>query len=254
MIGEADGSPSLVTMAIGDVSTGMSAALAIVAALFHRERTGEGQHVESTLLDTYFHMHEASIPRVSKLGKGYVQRRTGSQHPDGGPTGIFKCGDGKYITLMSLAHQWPQLVQALEMPELQDDPRFANASLRRKNNDLLKDILEGWLASIGSREECLKRLETHRIPVAPVLDMNEVLELDHLKARNTVRTAIDPLLGEFKVPSMPVRFSGWQAPSRLSAARLGEHNADVLREYGVSDEEISDLHKKKVFVRDRSLG
>ncbi|MBR1121853.1 CoA transferase [Bradyrhizobium lablabi] len=254
MIGEADGSPSLVTMAIGDVSTGMSAALAIVAALFHRERTGEGQHVESTLLDTYFHMHEASIPRVSKLGRRYMQRRTGSQHPDGGPTGIFKCGDGKYITLMSLAHQWPQLVQALEMPELKDDQRFANAGLRRKNNDLLKEILEGWLASVGSREECLKQLEKHRIPVAPVLDMNEVLELDHLKARNTVRTVVDPLLGEFKVPSTPVRFSGWQAPSRLSAARLGEHNADVLREYGMSDEEISDLHRKKIFVRDRSLG
>jgi crotonobetainyl-CoA:carnitine CoA-transferase CaiB-like acyl-CoA transferase len=254
MIGEADGSPSLVTMAIGDVSTGMSAALAIVAALFHRERTGEGQHVESTLLDTYFHMHEASIPRVSKLGKGYVQRRTGSQHPDGGPTGIFKCGDGRYVTLMSLAHQWPQLVQALEMPELQDDPRFASASVRRKNNDLLKGILEGWLASVGSREECLEKLENHRIPVAPVLDLNEVIELDHLKERNTVRTAVDPLLGEFKIPAMPIRFSSWQPRSRLSGARLGEHNADVLREYGLSDEEIVDLHDKKVFVRDRSLG
>jgi crotonobetainyl-CoA:carnitine CoA-transferase CaiB-like acyl-CoA transferase len=254
MIGEAGGSPSLVTMAIGDVSAGMSAALAIVAALFHRERTGEGQHVESSLVDTYFHMHEASIPRVSKLGKAYVQRRTGSQHPDGGPTGIFKCGDGRYLTLMSLSHQWPQLVQAVEMPELQDDPRFASASARRKNNDLLKEILEGWLASVGAREECLKKLEKHRIPVAPVLDLNEVINLDHLKERNTVRTAVDPLLGEFKIPAMPIRFSGWQPPSRLSAARLGEHNADVLRECGLSDDEIADLHDEKIFVRDSSLG
>jgi crotonobetainyl-CoA:carnitine CoA-transferase CaiB-like acyl-CoA transferase len=245
MIGEAHGSPAMVTMAIGDVSTGISAALAIVTALFHRERTGEGQLVESTLLDTYFHMHEASIPRVSKLGKGYVQKRTGSQHPDGGPTGIFKCGDDQYITLMSLAHQWPQLVQALEMPELLNDPRFASASSRRKNNDLLKEILEGWLASVGSREDCLKRLEKH---------LNDVIELDHLKQRNTVRTALDPVLGEFKVPGMPVRFSGWQGPSRLSAARLGEHNADVLREYGLTEEEIADLHDKRVFVRDRALG
>jgi crotonobetainyl-CoA:carnitine CoA-transferase CaiB-like acyl-CoA transferase len=254
MIGERDGSPSLVTMAIGDVSTGMSAALAIVAALFHRERTGEGQLVESSLLDTYFHMHEASIPRVSKLGEEYVQRRTGSQHPDGGPTGIFKCGDGRYITLMSLAHQWPQLVQALEMPELQDDPRFASGRARRKNNDLLKEILEGWLASVGSRERCLKRLENHRIPVAPVVDLNEVIELDHLKQRGTVRTVVDPLLGEFKIPTMPIRFSSWQPPSCPSAARLGEHNTEVLREYGLSDDEIADLHDQKILVRDRSLG
>jgi crotonobetainyl-CoA:carnitine CoA-transferase CaiB-like acyl-CoA transferase len=254
MIGETDGSPAIVTMAIGDVSTGVSAAMAIAAALFHRERTGEGQRVESTLLDTYFHMHEASIPRVSTLGANYEQRRTGSQHPDGGPTGIFKCGDGRYITLVSLAHQWPQLVKTLEMPELQDDPRFASASSRRKNNDLLKDILEGWLASVGSREACLQALEKQRIPVAPVLNLDEVIELEHLKERGTVRSAKDPLLGEFKVPGMPARFSSWKPQERLVAARLGEHNAQVLEELGLSEAEIADLHEAKIFVRDAALG
>jgi crotonobetainyl-CoA:carnitine CoA-transferase CaiB-like acyl-CoA transferase len=253
MIGDADGSPAMVTMAIGDVSTGVSAAMAIATALFHRERTGEGQHVESTLLDTYFHMHEASIPRVSKLGDKYIQQRTGSQHPDGGPTGIFKCGDGRYITLMSLAHQWPQLVSALDMPELLNDPRFSNASVRRKNNDLLKDILEGWLASVGSREACLNVLESQRIPVAPVLDLNEVIELGHLNERGTVRSASDPLLGDFKVPGMPARFSAWKPSEKLSAARLGEHNAEVLQEYGLSDAEIAELHDAKIFVRDAAL-
>jgi crotonobetainyl-CoA:carnitine CoA-transferase CaiB-like acyl-CoA transferase len=253
MIGDADGSPAMVTMAIGDVSTGVSAAMAIAAALFHRARTGEGQHVESTLLDTYFHMHEASIPRVSKLGDKYVQQRTGSQHPDGGPTGIFKCGDGRYITLMSLAHQWPQLVSALDMPELLNDPRFSSASARRKNNDLLKDILEGWLASVGPREACLNALESQRIPVAPVLDLNEVIELGHLNERGTVRSASDPLLGDFKVPGMPARFSAWKPSEKLSAARLGEHNAEVLQEYGLSDAEIAELHDAKIFVKDAAL-
>jgi len=253
MIGDPDGSPAMVTMALGDVSTGVSAAMAIAVALFHRERTGEGQHVESTLLDTYFHMHEASIPRASKLGDRYVQKRTGSQHPDGGPTGIFKCGDGRYITLMSLAHQWPQLVKALQMPELLDDPRFKTPSARRQNNSLLKDVLEGWLASIGPREACLSALEAQRIPSAPVLDLDEVIELEHLKDRGTVRSANDPLLGSFKIPGMPARFSSWQPRNDLTAARLGEHNSEVLTEIGLSDQEIADLHKEKVFVKDASL-
>ncbi|XSC47469.1 CaiB/BaiF CoA transferase family protein [Bradyrhizobium sp. RDT10] len=253
MIGDPDGSPAMVTMALGDVSTGVSAAMAIAVALFHRERTGEGQHVESTLLDTYFHMHEASIPRVSKLGDRYLQKRTGSQHPDGGPTGIFKCGDGRYITLMSLAHQWPQLVNALQMPELLDDPRFKTPSARRQNNSLLKDILEGWLASIGPREACLTALEAQRIPSAPVLDLDEVIELEHLKERGTVRSANDPLLGSFKIPGMPARFSSWQPRNALTAARLGEHNNEVLTEIGLSDQEITHLHKEKVFVKDASL-
>lgn len=253
MIGDPHGSPAMVTMAIGDVSTGVSAAMAIAAALFHRERTGQGQHVESTLLDTYFHMHEASIPRVSMLGGRYVQQRTGSQHPDGGPTGIFRCGDGQYITLMSLAHQWPQLVKAMQMPELLDDPRFASASARRKNNGQLKDILEGWLARTGTREACLAALETQRIPSAPVLALDEVIELAHLRERGTVRPVADPLLGAFRIPGMPARFSAWQAPEHLAAARLGQHNAEILREFGLSETEISELHAQKVFVKDPSL-
>src|SRR5690606_23079788 len=105
LIGDPEQTPSLITMAIGDISTGVSAAMAIGFALLHREKTGRGQYIEASLLDTYFHMHEVAVPRVS-LRKGYTPRRTGSQHPDGGPTGVFRCADGRYITLATLPHQW----------------------------------------------------------------------------------------------------------------------------------------------------
>jgi len=87
-------------------------------------------------------------------------------------------------------------------------------------------------------------------------DSFSVTPLQHPDAgvAEPARTAVDPMLGEFKVPGMPIRFSGWEGPSRLSAARLGEHNTDVLREYGLTEEEIADLHDKRVFVRDRALG
>lgn len=253
LVGEPDRSPAMITMAIGDVSTGVSAALSVVAALLHRERTGEGQHVEATLIDTYFHMHEASVPRVALRGESYVPKRTGSQHPDGGPTGIFCCGDGQYITLMSLAHQWPQLVAAMGRPDLLKDERFATPSARKANNDALKDILEGWLASVGTREACLAVLEMERVPAAPVLTLNEVVAQPHLKARGTVRRVHDATIGSFDIPGAPMRFSAWPAVEDPRAGRLGEHNEDVLKSYGLSSGEIARLYAEKALVRDPAL-
>ncbi|MFG1361183.1 CaiB/BaiF CoA transferase family protein [Xanthobacter pseudotagetidis] len=253
LVGDPDGSPAMITMAIGDVSTGVSAALSVVAALLHRERTGEGQHVEATLVDTYFHMHEASVPRIALRGGAYEPKRTGSQHPDGGPTGIFRCGDGRYITLMSLAHQWPQLVAAMGRPELLKDERFASASLRKANNDALKDILEDWLAGVGTREECLAALEKERVPAAPVLTLSEVVAQPHLKARGTVRRVHDPAIGSFDVPGMPMRFSAWSADDGPKAGRLGEHNEEVLKAFGLTGAEIARLYAEQVLVRDATL-
>ena len=102
-IGEAGGSPAQFTIAIGDVSTGVAAAMAVGFALLHRERTGEGQQIDGAILDTYFHMHEVNVPRVALRGDKFTPKRTGSQHPDGGPTGLFRCSDGSYINITALA-------------------------------------------------------------------------------------------------------------------------------------------------------
>jgi CoA:oxalate CoA-transferase len=251
LIGEPDGDPALITMAIGDTATGITAAMAIGFALLHRERTGEGQHVEASLLDTYFQMHEVAIPRVS-LREGYTPKRTGSQHPDGGPTGVFRCGDGSYIALATLPHQWETLVAALQMPELMMDPRFTTAALRRDNNLDLKNILEQWLAKFGSREEAIAALEAHRIPCAPVLTLNQAMSHPHVRERGTVRKVSDAVLGEFDIPGVPARFSGWQPSEKLRAPALGEHNEQLLHELlNLSEEEITALYDEKVLVQDK---
>lgn len=253
LIGEPDGEPALITMAIGDASTGVAAAMSIGFALLHRERTGEGQYIETSLLDTYFNMHEVAVPRVS-LRKNYNPKRTGSQHPDGGPTGIFKCGDGTCLTLAILPHQWEAFVDALEMPELRLDERFAAAALRRDNNLALKDILEGWLARFPTRKEAIKALERHRIPCAPVLTLREAMQHPHLRERGVVRRVNDPYLGGFDIPGPPARFSGWQVQKELHADLLGGSNEEVLRDIaGLTPEEIAELYRERVLVRDPLL-
>jgi CoA:oxalate CoA-transferase len=255
IVGEADRPPAQLALAMGDSYTGIAAAMAIGFALLHRERTGEGQYIESALIDSYFHMQEVNVPRVSLQGGAYVPQRAGSLHPDGGPIGVFRYRDGEYVSLMVLPHQWPQLVRALGRAELADDARFNTSKARRDNNEALRAIIEEWLSRFPSRDAALAALAAERVPCAPVLTLNEAMALTHVRERGTVRRVRDPHIGEFDIPGLPVRFSRWSTQADLRADLLGEHNEEVLREVGgLSDAEISDLYETQVLVRDPLVG
>jgi CoA:oxalate CoA-transferase len=253
LIGEPGARPPQVPIAIGDASTGVAAAMAVGFALLHRERTGEGQFIEATLVDTYFHMHEANVPKVAIRGGAFVPGREGSLHPNGGPVGIFDCGRDEFLVVCALAHQWPQLVKAIGMPELEKDPRFASARARSDNNKLVADILEKWLQTFPSRDAAMAALEKERIPCAPVLTLNEAMAQPHLVERGTVRQVSDAQIGRFAIPGNPVRFSAWTEQPELRADLLGEHNEEILRDLGLSDDDIAGLYSEKVIVRDAQL-
>lgn len=253
VIGEPDGKPSQVPIAIGDASTGVAAAMAVGFALLHRERTGEGQLIEATLVDTYFHMHEANVPKVAIRGDSFVPQREGSLHPNGGPVGIFDCGRGEFLVICALAHQWPQMVKALGKPELENDPRFASARARSDNNKLVASIVEEWLKAFPSRDAAIAALEKERIPCAPVLTLNDAMAQPHLVERGTVRQVSDPQIGPFAIPGSPVRFSAWPDRTELKADLLGEHNEPILRELGLSGDDIAQLYSEKVIVQDTQL-
>ncbi len=254
-IGELDRAPSVTTMAIGDVSTGVAAAMAVGFALIHRERTGEGQYLDASLLDTYFHMHESNVPMVALRGEKYKPTRNGSQHPGGGPTGIYHYGGDQYVYLcVPTAHQWPQLCRAMGMPELATDPRFKSARGRRDNNAELQEIIEDWLASNPTRDAAIAALDKERVPCAPVLTVNEAVNHPHLNERKTVRWVEDPQLGKVAIPAVPVKFSAWPDRTDLRSARLGEDNERVLHDLtNLSDEQIRKLYADGVLVRDKTL-
>jgi crotonobetainyl-CoA:carnitine CoA-transferase CaiB-like acyl-CoA transferase len=255
MVGEADRPPAQLTLAMGDSYTGIAAAMAIGFALLHRERTGEGQYIESALIDSYFHMQEVNVPRVSLQAGAFVPRRAGSLHPDGGPTGVFRYRDGEYVSLMVQPHQWPQLVRALGRPELADDARFNTPKARRDNNEALRAIVEEWLGRFPSRDAALAALAPERVPCAPVLTLNEAMALTHVRERGTVRRVRDRHIGEFDIPGLPVKFSRWSTQCDLRADLLGEHNEEVLRQVGgLSDAEIGNLYESQVLVRDPLVG
>jgi CoA:oxalate CoA-transferase len=255
LIGEPDRPPSITTMAIGDISTGVSAAMAVGFSLLNRERTGEGQFIDASLIDTYFHMHELNVPLVSLRGGQYEPNRSGSLAPAGAPTGIYKAGDEGYIFLTVLPHQWPQLLRAMNMPAVAEDPRFRSDRARTQNKEALKSVIEGWLGGFPSRDAALAALDKERVACAPVLKLSESMAHPHLRERKTVRRVKDRFLGELDIPGMPVKFSGWPQNSDIKVSRLGEDNETVLRTVlGMSDAEIAKLYDEKVLFHDPTIG
>ena len=251
-IGEGDRGPVQVPIAMGDSATGVSAAMAVGFALLHRERNGEGQHIDCSLLDTYVQMHEELIPRVSIRGKEAIPPRSGSQHFNGGPTGVFDAGDGSYIQIMVMPYQWKRIVAAMDMPQLVDDPKFKSPRDRRTNRYELEKIIENWMASLPGRDAILSALWKERVPAAPVLELDEVIEHPHLRERGSIREIDDPYLGNFSIPGKPPSFSGWTYKTRLKAPLLGEDNFTILQEFcELSADDVQKLHDQNVLVADQ---
>jgi CoA:oxalate CoA-transferase len=199
-------------------------------------------------------MHEVNVPKSSLRGASFAPKRAGSLHPDGGPTGVFRYRGDEFIAIMVMPYQWSQMVKAMNMPELADDPRFNTPRGRRDNNAALKSIIEGWLGGFASRDAAVVALEAQRVPCAPVLSLHEAMAHPHLCARGTVRRVSDETIGAFDIPGLPVKFSRWAERSELAADRLGEHNEAVLRELlALSDQEIAGLYADKVILRDPLL-
>jgi CoA:oxalate CoA-transferase len=248
MIGEADGPPYFATVGIGDVMTGVHALAAINGALFHRERTGRGQHVATSLLEAYFHCHEINVHAYSASGGAVQPRRSGSHHYAGAPCGMYKVGEG-YVFIVCLDNQWPNMCEAMGRPELVADPHFASNGARVANREMVNGLIDGYLAQFKTPYEASEAMAVARVPVAPILSVAEAMHHPHLIENHIVRMIDDPVYGSFQVPGMPLHFSDDPGGLVLTAEYLGQSNGAVLREFlGMSDGDIAGLERDGVLV------
>ncbi len=246
MIGEPDGPPYFPLLGLGDVSTGTHAACAIGFALLHRERSGKGQYLDISLLDSYYHSHELNVQIYSASDGKIEPTRSGLHHYAVCPLGLFK-GVDHYLFIIALAPQWKQVCDAIERPELFDDERYDTNEKRLDHQAEVNQIIQDWIDTKSSDDEILAALQAQRVPCAPVLSIAETVKEPHLRERGTVRTVADPKFGEVDLPGMPLRFSDYPHNIPLDTAHLGEHNADVLREMlGYTPDQIKNLHEAGV--------
>lgn len=249
MIGDADGPPAFTAVGLGDVMTGVHGFAAVVSALFHKERTGRGQHVEASLLDSYFHCHEVNVQAISGSNGTVNPSRSGSQHYAVTPFGIFKAKDGYLMLGVVVDREWPRLCEAIGRPALARDIRFATNAGRCERQGEITVMIEQWLATLDSAEDARRLLEAARIPVAPVLSVEEAMAHPHHREHGTVRTVSDRVWGHFDLPGFPLRFSAFPERLPLEAPYLGEHNEEVLAPH-LGVEECRRLKGKGVLVEE----
>ncbi len=234
-------------LAIGDVSTGVHAYGAIMTALLHRERTGEGQHLDISLLDTYFHYQDMAVELVTAShGKERV-RRIGNHISALSPAGIFKTKNGSLWIFAFQNNHWASLCRVIGRPELSEDQRCLDNTDRVANRALVNGAINDWLMALPDRDAAIASLREAHIPHAPILTVEEAMAHPHLQERGAVRTIHDRLLGDFQIPGVPMRFSGFPESLELEAPLLGEHNRQVLSSYlNYSDAEIARLEEQRV--------
>jgi len=234
-------------LALGDVSTGVHAYAAVATALLHRERTGEGQHLDISLLDSYFHYHDMAVSMVSASHGEARVRRMGNQIGALSPAGIFTTKTGSLWIFAFQDNHWAKLCEVMGRSELARAQNFIDNTARVANRKEVNEAIHAWLGSLPGTDAVLPILREARIPHAPVLTVEEAMQHPHLIERGTVRTVHDRILGDFQIPGLPLRFSAFPEPLELDAPFLGEHNRQILTKYlGFSDDRITQLESEQV--------
>ena len=246
--GYPDRPPVFVGMGIGDQGSGVHAFSAIGYALYYREKTGIGQHIDISMVDALFHQHELNVHAFVLSEGQFTPGRMGAHHSLVAPCGVFK-GPKGYIVILVLDRQWPSMAKAIGRPDLIDDPRFVTGADRGKNQRELIQIIEDWMAKLPSDEAALQVFEEFRIAAAPVMTVADAVKHPYFKARDMIRKIKDPLMGELTIPGFPLKFSEFPDLPDIQAPTLGQHGEEVLREHlGYTDIQLAELRSQGILV------
>ena len=244
LTGQKNGPATAVGESLADVCTGMYAAWGIAAALFDRERTGQGRKIEVSMFDSMFSMQLTGLSQ--RLYSEKEPNRVGNRHPITYPVDSFPTRDGLIVMVVVTDGIFRRLTEAMGKPELADDRRFKDNKARNTHEEQLRLEISEWTGS-ATTEEILNALKEAEVPSAPVWSLGQAVESAHQQARNLVEPGNHGKLGRVPLVPQPVRFSGEGTAHHQQVPLLGEHTAQILAELlGKSEEEVATLSREGV--------
>jgi crotonobetainyl-CoA:carnitine CoA-transferase CaiB-like acyl-CoA transferase len=238
------GMPVWCGFALGDIVSGMIAQNAILLALRERDRTGTGRLLDFSLIESTLPLVSVAMARVQAVAADATAAQVqGANDFHGVPYGTFAAADGHYNVGVNRDDFWVRLAGAMGRPELGHDPRYATYLERAQGQAEVEEALESWSRELP-RDQVIKVITAADVPVAPVLTMSEVLELEYFRARGSLVEVDDAIGGTYRQPTDPTGFA-ISSPARVP--HLGEHRDDVLGALGMDDAAICALAGEGAF-------
>jgi crotonobetainyl-CoA:carnitine CoA-transferase CaiB-like acyl-CoA transferase len=241
--GDPGDEPMRYPVPIADISTGMYATIGILSALFVREKTGQGQFIDMSLMES----QSAWLTTLASalMNAQETPQQLGNAHPNIVPYQVFRTKDKYIILAVGTEKQWQAFCDALGLPDLKKDSRFITNVARTRNRAQLIPILDE-LFSTQAADCWLEKLKDTAIPSGPINTIAETLAHPQHRARNFIVGLQHPLLGLVKSMGNPVGLSATPASYRLAPPTLGQHTSEVLAELGFSENQIDSLRTKGV--------
>ncbi|UUX95015.1 CaiB/BaiF CoA transferase family protein [Aquabacterium sp. J223] len=245
--GERDGRPGAGAQKVGvpivDLMTGMYAAVAVLAALARRERSGQGETIDIGMLDVQ--VAALANQAMNYLVSGNVPRRNGNAHPNIQPQDVYACADGEFILVVGNDGQFSRLCDVLQRPDWALDERFATNAQRVRNlatlSPLLREAFVRW-----PREALINALDAVGVPCGPINNVAQVFADPQVVARGMLQKVAHPSGASLPLVSSPMRFGGRPPAPRRVPPGLGQHSEQILAELGYANERIADLRAREV--------
>jgi len=241
--GDVGGPPMRVGIAIADIMAGMFAAYAVQVALYHRERTGVGQMIDTSLLDGQLAMMTYQAGRYFATGE--APPSSGNQHPTIVPYGVYRASDAYFNLAVGTEDLWRRFCVALELEPLCANPRFATNRDRLAHRDELNALIEPLFAT-RTIDEIQALMDQASVPCGAVRDLHAVFTDPQVAALGLIETLDHPTAGAIKLVGPPYRLSETPPSVRLPPPLLGQHTDEVLRELAYDDAAIGALREARV--------